>query len=172
MIIAIYDCYYYYCGVFIMFYSVLLCFIIVYTDDAMFHTRAAILSNMTPTMTPSDRLPDTNPTMAVITVITHRRSNDCGLNKLSQSPVLYTTSNITPTTAATGISLMARPKKRQITIKSTLVITDENWVFAPFAKFSLLWPTNTQPPNPPVNQVAIFAIPWTRLSRNELPFIP
>ena len=47
---------------------------------------------MTPTMTPSDRLPDTNPIIAVMTVMIHRRSNDCGLNKLSQSPVLYTTS--------------------------------------------------------------------------------
>lgn len=113
-------------------------FIMVYTDDVMFHTRAAILSNTTPATTPIVKLPDTNPTIAVIIVTTHRLSNDCGLNKLSQSPVLYTTSNITPTTAAIGISLMARPKKRHMTIKSTLVITDENWVFAPFAKFSLL----------------------------------
>ena len=79
---------------------------------------------------------------------------------------------MTPTTAAIGISFMARPKKRHITINSTLVITDENRVFAPLAKFSLLCPTNTHPPNPPVSPVAIFAIPCTRLSRNESPFMP
>lgn len=111
---------------------------LVFEKLSTIYTRAAILSNITPTMTPSDKLPDENPTIAVINVITHRRSNDCGLNKLSQSPVLYTTSNMTPTTAAIGISLMARPKKRHITIKSTLVITDENWVFAPLNKFNLL----------------------------------
>ena len=72
----------------VVFIIIAVVFIMVYTDDVMFHTRAAILSNMTPTMTPSDRLPDTNPTMAVIIVTTHRLSNDCGLNKLSQSPVL------------------------------------------------------------------------------------
>ena len=63
-------------------------FIMFYTDDAMFHARAAILSNTTPTTTPSVKLPDTNPTIAVIIVTTQRLSNDCGLNKLSQSPVL------------------------------------------------------------------------------------
>ena len=127
------------------------------------HSRAAILSSTTP------KLPDANPTIAVMSVIIHRLSNDCGFNMLSQSPVLYTTSNITPTTAAIGISLMARPKNKQITINSTLVMTDENRVFAPFAKLSLLCPTSTHPPNPPVNPVAIFAIPWTTLSRNESP---
>jgi uncharacterized ubiquitin-like protein YukD len=91
-----------------------------------------------PIIIPSDKLPDKNPVEIVIIVTNHRLSNALGLNKPSQSPVLYAINIIIPTIAAIGISLMDRLKNNVKIINKTLVIMDENCEIEPLSRFNLL----------------------------------
>jgi len=106
------------------------CIRYIYPINSLLHTSPIII--------PRDKLPDKNPVEIVIIVTNHRLSNALGLNKPSQSPVLYAISIIMPTIAAIGISLIERLKNNVKIINKTLVIIDENCETEPLSKFNLL----------------------------------
>ena len=79
--------------------------------------------------------------------------------KLPHSKVFSATTNITPISAAKGISSIHSDKNRMKAAKNMAVAIPDKRLKAPLLMLIILWPIMAQPPIPPKNPVTILANP-------------